>query len=44
MNQALQDEGFRALLRKHGLQQAKLFSWDETAKRAIAAWERLAAS
>lgn len=39
MSQALQDEAFRATLRDHGLQQAKRFSWDESAKRAIAAWE-----
>lgn len=39
--QALQDETFRLRLREHGLQQAKKFSWDETAKRAIAAWELL---
>lgn len=39
MAQALKDDAFRAALREHGLQQAKKFSWDETAKRAIAAWE-----
>jgi glycosyltransferase involved in cell wall biosynthesis len=38
---ALQDEAFRQRLRAHGLQQAKKFSWDKTAKRAIAAWEGL---
>ncbi|MBV5330742.1 MAG: glycosyltransferase [Chlorobium sp.] len=41
MQQALEEETFRAQLREHGLQQAKLYSWDETAKRAIAAWESL---
>lgn len=41
MHQALTDSGFRKRLREHGLQRAKLFSWDETAKRAIAAWETL---
>lgn len=41
--QAIQDEAFRRRLRAHGLQQAKKFSWDETAKRAIAAWETLRA-
>jgi glycosyltransferase involved in cell wall biosynthesis len=41
MTQALEDDSFRATLREHGLQRSKLFSWDETAKRAIAAWERL---
>lgn len=34
-------EGFRSRLRSHGLEQAKKFSWDETAKRAIAAWKTL---
>ncbi|MCP3177580.1 glycosyltransferase [Desulfuromonas sp. KJ2020] len=37
----LNDQAFRARLREHGLQQAKNFSWDETAKRAFAAWETL---
>jgi len=41
MAQALQDEKFRNTLREHGLQQVKKFSWDETARRAIAAWEAL---
>jgi len=41
LRQALEDEPFRHRLREHGLRQAKKFSWDETAKRAIAAWERL---
>lgn len=39
MAQALENESFRIRLREHGLRQAKRFSWDETAKRAIAAWE-----
>lgn len=39
--QVLEDDAFRAALRAHGLQQAERFSWDETAKRAIAAWKRL---
>lgn len=38
---ALEDEAFHARLRRHGLQQAKKFSWDETAKRTIFAWESL---
>lgn len=42
MRQALADEKFRDRLRAHGLQRAQLFSWDETAKRAIAAWETIA--
>lgn len=41
MHQALTDLGFRKRLCEHGLQRAKLFSWDETAKRAISAWEAL---
>jgi glycosyltransferase involved in cell wall biosynthesis len=41
MAQALQDGAFRAMLREHGLRQAKKFSWDESARRAIAAWESL---
>lgn len=40
MEQALVDESFRARLRSHGLQQAKKFSWDETARRSIAAWAK----
>jgi glycosyltransferase involved in cell wall biosynthesis len=43
MAQALENDAFRASLREHGLQQARRFSWDETAKRAIAAWESLTA-
>lgn len=41
MTQALVDDAFRARLREHGLRQASLFSWDETAKRALRAWEAL---
>lgn len=41
MELALEDEDFRQRLHDHGLQQAKKFSWDTTAKRAIEAWERL---
>lgn len=41
ISQALEDETFRSRLRAHGLQQAKKFSWDETANRAIRAWEAL---
>jgi len=43
MEQALRDEAFRTRLRDHGIKQAKGFSWDETARRAIAAWETLPA-
>ena len=41
MNEALEDQEFRSRLREHGLQQAKKFSWDETAIRAIKSWEAL---
>lgn len=41
MVQALVDDTFRVTLREHGLAQAKKFSWDETAKRAISAFELL---
>ncbi len=40
----LADEGFRQELRHHGLRQARLFSWDESARRALMAFERLEAS
>lgn len=36
--QALEDEHFREKLRKHGLNQAKQFCWDATARKAVAAW------
>jgi glycosyltransferase involved in cell wall biosynthesis len=42
MARALADENFCTRLKSHGLQQAKKFSWDETAKRAIRSWEDLA--
>lgn len=41
MKEALEDETFRNRLRNHGLRQVLNFSWDETAKRAIASWETL---
>jgi glycosyltransferase involved in cell wall biosynthesis len=41
MEQALRDEAFRTRLRDHGLQQARRFSWDETVRRALAAWKTL---
>ena len=44
LTQALEDEGFRNRLREHSLNQAKKFSWDETAKRAIVAMENLHAT
>jgi glycosyltransferase involved in cell wall biosynthesis len=39
MEQVLSNEEFCQRLRKHGLEQAKKFSWDETAKRALMAWK-----
>lgn len=44
MRQALLDEEFRDRLRAHGLRRAQQFSWDETARRAIAAWESIPAA
>ncbi len=41
LTRALEDQVFRNRLRDHGLNQAKKFCWDETAKRAIAAWESM---
>lgn len=42
MARALADTAFRRVLCEHGIQQAANFSWDEVAKRAIAAFEQLA--
>ncbi len=39
MGQALEDSSFRRALCEHGLRQAKRFSWDETARKAITVWE-----
>ncbi len=36
---ALTDDDFHRQLREHAKQQAKRFSWDETAQRALKAWE-----
>jgi glycosyltransferase involved in cell wall biosynthesis len=44
LTQALVDERFRARLCEHGLRQARRFSWDETARRALSAWETLAST
>ncbi|MDR3054161.1 MAG: glycosyltransferase family 4 protein [Zoogloeaceae bacterium] len=41
MARALRDADFRASLREHGLRQARLFSWNTTAERAIRAWAQL---
>jgi glycosyltransferase involved in cell wall biosynthesis len=41
LEQVLTDEDFRNELKRHGIEQAKRFSWDESAKRAINAFEVL---
>lgn len=41
ISQVLTDEKLRSRLRAHGIQRAKLFSWDVTAKKSLAAWEAL---
>lgn len=41
MIRALDDNLFRRRLSEHGIQQAKRFSWDLTAQKAIATWEGL---
>lgn len=40
--QVLTDQEFSQSLRMHGLEQAKKFSWDESARRALQAFEKLA--
>jgi glycosyltransferase involved in cell wall biosynthesis len=39
IKRALTNESYLSHLRAHGLQQANSFSWDESAQRAILAWE-----
>lgn len=39
--QVLQNDAFRDELVRHGKQRAQQFSWDESARRAIHAWEEL---
>ncbi|MBU0538660.1 MAG: glycosyltransferase [Gammaproteobacteria bacterium] len=39
LREVLMDDSFRVQLERHGLEQAKQFSWDTTAQRAIAALE-----
>lgn len=39
MRHALASDDFRAELSRHGVERAKLFSWDETARRALQAME-----
>ena len=41
MATVLTNEGFRRELREHGLRRAALFTWDASARRALAALERL---
>jgi glycosyltransferase involved in cell wall biosynthesis len=41
ITEALSNDAWRAELEAHGLEQAKVFSWDISAKRAIAAFEDL---
>lgn len=41
IDKALTDPEFLIRLRYHGLNQCKRFTWDDTAVRAIAAWEAL---
>lgn len=39
--EVLSDEEMRSRMSKHGLNQAKKFSWEKTAKKALKAWESL---
>jgi glycosyltransferase involved in cell wall biosynthesis len=39
LKQVLTDEDFRNELKRHGIEQAKRFSWDESAKKAIEAFD-----
>ena len=39
MARVLSDEGFRRELREHSVRQAQRFSWDESARRALGAFE-----
>lgn len=39
MQRAVTDAGFHASLREHGLEQAKLFSWDASARKTLDAFE-----
>ncbi len=42
LQQALEDGAFLQRLKDHGLQQAKNFSWEMTAQRAMKCWESIA--
>lgn len=41
LNRILQDDAYRARLAGQGLQQAKRFSWEETARKTIAVYEEV---
>ena len=41
LSRGLEDEPFRSKLTNHGLERAKLFSWDATAKKALEGFERI---
>lgn len=41
MQQAMQNKGFREEVRAHGLRQAKNFSWDSVAQKALNAWTEM---
>ena len=41
LEEVLTDKDFRKSLDEHGLQQVKKFSWDESARRVIALFERI---
>ena len=41
LEEVLTNDAFRSELERHGLEQAKRFSWDASAQRAIAAFEAL---
>ena len=41
LRRVLEDEDWRQALERHGLEQARRFSWDATARRAVEAMERL---
>ena len=41
LQRGLEDENFRSKLVVHGPERAKLFSWDATARKAIAGFERI---
>lgn len=41
MRQALTDQAFHDALVRHGLKQSENFSWDDSARRALAAFEQL---